>query len=369
MAQTALAYTARKFRPDDEAAVLDLLKLSLGESPVLQRTPDLWRWKHPNNHFGPSYVRVAGGEAGLLVGMRAFMRWEFEIEGRPVRAVRAVDTATHPDYRRLGIFAALTHQVVEEAREDGVDLIFNTPNRYSLPGYLKMGWHLVASVQPMVRVLNYPRFVFGLARHGLTRYGLGRYGSMLQSQPPGRDRTEFLKEFFKEEPAPVATLLERPDAVRQLLIGQGGGADGTPGGIGTRRSWDYLRWRYADHPTIPYWTVVIEDGSGILGCAIYRTNVRFGLREAVLCELLLSQTGRGVGRELLRRLRATLDADYLIGHFSQGSYQHRLLKEGGFRAISRRGIDFAVRPLGGDLPRDPLQFNNWSLSMGDLELF
>jgi GNAT superfamily N-acetyltransferase len=355
MAQTALAYTARSYRPDDESGVLDLLKLSLGESPVLQRTPDLWRWKHLNNHFGPSYVRVACNEDGLLAGMRAFMQWEFQIEGRPIRAVRAVDTATHPDYRRLGIFATLTRQVVEEAREGGIDLIFNTPNRYSLPGYLKLGWHLVASVQPMVKVLNYPRFVFGLARHGLR----------LPVQPTGPGQMEF----FKEEPTPVATLLERQDAVQQLLIGQGDSAPGPARGIGTRRSWDYLRWRYAGHPTIPYWAVMIEDGSGLLGCAIYRTNVRFGLREVVLCELLLSPTGQGVGRELLGRLRAAVNADYLIGHFSHGSSQHRLLREGGFRVISRRGIDFAVRPLARDLPRDPLRFDNWSLTMGDLELF
>jgi len=355
MAQTALTYTARGYRPGDEADVLELLKLSLGESPALRRTPDLWRWKHQNNPFGPSYVRVACDEAGLLVGMRAFMQWEFQVEGRRVRGVRAVDTATHPDYRRMGIFASLTRQVVEEAKTDGVDLIFNTPNRYSLPGYLKLGWHLVAAVQPVVKVLNYPRFVFGLARHGLRLHpSLSDLGQT---------------DFFRAEPTPVATLLERKGPVEQLLIRQGDAANQQPGGISTHRSWDYLRWRYADHPTIPYWAVFIEDGSGLLGCAIYRNNIRFGLREVVLCELLLGPTGQGVGRELLSRLRAAVNADYLIAHFPDGSAPHRLLKDWGFRVIARRGIDFAVRPLGSNLPRDPLRFNNWSLTLGDLELF
>ena len=353
-AQTALVYTTRGYRPEDEAEVLELLKLSLGESPVLQRTPALWQWKHQNSPFGPSYVRVACNETGLLVGMRAFMRWEFQIEGLKVRAVRAVDTATHPDYRRMGIFANLTSQVVDDTREDGVDLIFNTPNSFSLPGYLKLGWQRAASVQPMVKVLNYPRFAFGLARHGLK----------LRSSPPSWD----MMEFFREEPTPVATILERREAVEQLL-NQDGAANEQSGRFGTHRSWDYLRWRYADHPTIPYWAVSIDDDSGLLGCAIYRTNVRFGLKEVVLCELLVSQAGQDVGRKLLNRLRAALKADYLIAHFPNGSAHRHILKEGGFRVISKRGIDFAVRPLAIDLPRDPLIFDNWSLTMGDLELF
>ena len=135
MLQTANAYSTRSYRPEDESQILELLKLSLGESPLLQRTPDMWQWKHRNNHFGPSFVRVACDEDGMLVGMRAFMRWKFQVEGRPVRAVRAVDTATHPDYRRMGIFANLTRQVVEDSTENGVDLIFNTPNGSSLPSY------------------------------------------------------------------------------------------------------------------------------------------------------------------------------------------------------------------------------------------
>ncbi len=41
-----------------------------------------------------------------MIGFRTFLRWEFEDAGRVVRAVRAVDTATHPDHRGRGIFRA-----------------------------------------------------------------------------------------------------------------------------------------------------------------------------------------------------------------------------------------------------------------------
>ena len=64
---------------------------------------------------------------------------------RPVDGVRAVDTATAPDVQRLGIFSRLTTEALEVCRADAVALVFNTPNDKSLPGYVKMGWRLVAS--------------------------------------------------------------------------------------------------------------------------------------------------------------------------------------------------------------------------------
>ena len=99
-------YTWRLLEPADEAGVLRLLGKSLGEGPVGGRQSSYWRWKHVTNVFGSSYARVAQDAAGELIGMRAFMQWSLEGETRPLRAVRAVDTATHPDYRRQGIFSS-----------------------------------------------------------------------------------------------------------------------------------------------------------------------------------------------------------------------------------------------------------------------
>ena len=71
-----------------------------------------------------------------------------------LRAVRAVDTATHPDHQGKGIFTKLTLGAIPDLRDDGVDAIFNTPNDKSRPGYLKMGWSQVGRVPVGVRVAS-----------------------------------------------------------------------------------------------------------------------------------------------------------------------------------------------------------------------
>ena len=131
----------RSAHPEDEAAVIELLRASLGWRPG-DPNEEFFRWKHRDNPFGESPAWVALHQ-GRVVGYRTFLRWEFvDLEGRVVRGVRAVDTATDPAYQGRGIFRTLTLRGVAELTLAGDALVFNTPNDQSRPGYLKMGWSL-----------------------------------------------------------------------------------------------------------------------------------------------------------------------------------------------------------------------------------
>ena len=99
--------TVRPYADHDLGGVLELLRAALGETPVLKRTPELFAWKHFNNPFGRSILLVAEAE-GTIAGLRAFMRWELmTADGTTLRCVRAVDTATHPEFQRRGLAKAL----------------------------------------------------------------------------------------------------------------------------------------------------------------------------------------------------------------------------------------------------------------------
>ena len=101
--------------------------------------------------------------ATRIVGLRAFMRWEFVRGGEVLHAVRAVDTATHPDYQGKGLFTAMTMHGLDVIKDDGIDFVFNTPNDKSRPGYLKMGWQEVGKLPVAIRVAG-PRGAVRMAR-------------------------------------------------------------------------------------------------------------------------------------------------------------------------------------------------------------
>ena len=125
----------------DIPEILGVLKASLGETSS-KKTEEVWRFKHIENPFGESLVLVAE-EDNKIIGVRAFMRWEWQRGEEVYSAFRAVDTATHPGHQGKGVFKKLTLKALEIGGKRGDHFVFNTPNSQSKPGYLKMGWNEV----------------------------------------------------------------------------------------------------------------------------------------------------------------------------------------------------------------------------------
>ncbi|MDR7453264.1 MAG: GNAT family N-acetyltransferase [Armatimonadota bacterium] len=335
------AFTTRAYQADDEASVLALLREVLGGGRGFERSEAFWRWKHFENPFGASLLTLATN--GEVLGLRAFMRWEFHDGERTLRAVRAVDTATHPAARRGGVFSRLTAQAVDEARAAGVDLIFNTPNAVSLRGYLKLGWTYVGRLRPLVRVLRPLRIAAAL---------LGR---------PAPD---------DHKPAAalpsIADLLAHRGALDSLLAAND---RLTGGGLRTARSTGFLRWRYGQAPSLAYaaWWVGPEPAAA---AAIVRQNRRRGLRELMISDLLLGPDGPARAAGMVRELARAVPADYMVAHAAGGTPHARALLRAGFLPVPRLGPYFTIRPLSAlAAPLAGAGPRAWRLALGDLEVF
>lgn len=139
----------REATESDIPEIVKVLKASLGEKD-LSLSETIYRYKHIDNKFGKSIVLIAE-EKNRIVGVRAFMGWEWQSQEQKFIAYRAVDTATLPSHQGKGIFKKLTLAAVEIAKKSGVHFIFNTPNEKSRPGYLKMGWEPVGKIEIGIR--------------------------------------------------------------------------------------------------------------------------------------------------------------------------------------------------------------------------
>lgn len=125
---------------EDLEKIIPLIQSNLDETYTL----NFFRWKHLENPFGKSYGLLAlDGEK--IVGLRMFMFWEFTTQRGKIKAIRPVDTVTDENYRGKGVFKKLTLDGLQNILGK-YEIIFNTPNKNSLPGYLKMGWRKLESV-------------------------------------------------------------------------------------------------------------------------------------------------------------------------------------------------------------------------------
>ena len=324
--------TVRPAGPDDIGAIVELARAALGWSSE-DPNEDFFRWKHLDNPAGRSPMWVAHDDEGL-VGVRAFLRWRFTTAaGTSARAVRAVDTATHPRAQGRGIFTRLTLAAVQELSSQGVDFVFNTPNDQSRPGYLKMGWQVVGRVPIVVRPRG-PRGVWAMsrARRPAAKWSL--------PSPAGQ---------------PALDVLADTAAVDELV-----GATASAG-LATDRTAAHLGWRYGFAPL--HYRAVTAAGGVANGLAVFRLRARGRAREATVCELLApdARTARG----LLHQVAATTGADYLIATPGAHSpWARRLVPMPGQGPIlTWRSLD-AAGAAGGPPPLD-----DWNLALGDVELF
>lgn len=344
-------YIIRDYQNEDEEAVLKLIQMGLGGGPSGTREKSFWQWKHFENPFGKSITLVAVAESGELIGLRTFMRWKYRVGESNINAVRAVDTVTHPEYRRYGVFSKLTSEAVTRVRSDGADLIFNTPNEQVLPGYLKLGWHYVSLVQPMVKILNYPRFISTY----LLKRGKGHTSGQLRASDVFTRELPKIVDFLNTSRG-IQALIDANNRIRANYIS-------------TNQSIAYLSWRYSGHHFGDYRILSYEKNNKLLACAILRPSTRFGLKEVVIVEILLSSTDEEIVASLLREMKNCVCADHLIGFFPQGSIHRRSLRKFGFHQVPRQGQNFTVNLFNANCQRDPLSFHNWHLSLGDLEVF
>jgi len=328
----------------DVPAVLELLKKSLGEGSI-PRSQSFWEWKHARNPFGRSPFWVAESNR-QIVGLRVFMRWRWQAGSATADAVRAVDTATHPDYQGRGIFRMLTLHGVNELTRRGVAFVFNTPNRKSRPGYLKMGWSKVGHTSLWVA----PRDLRALARVVRDRLG----PNQVPGAPDDAGGTDTRGADVLDDPgfSRLIASMERSDHKYR-----------TPQNV------EYIRWRYELCPACRYGFTASENRKVFV---IHRTRRRSGAREVAISELFFDPNDAGV-RDISGVLGQVLEAsgaDYGVIATPTSARSAAALALAGFIPAPRVGPILTVRPmaLSTGMP-DPLALRSWAPTIGDLELF
>jgi len=325
--KTASKIEIRKATEDDIPEIIGVLQKSLGDT-LVSKTEVFWKWKHVNNPFGKSPVLVAT-DGNKIVAVRAFMRWEWKDPQRQYLALRAVDTATLPEYQGQGLFRKLTTQLVEICQKDGYDFIFNTPNQKSMPGYLKMGWQRAGRLP----VYSHIRRLFGvfLSMAGLIK----KEGATIQSDWESLWRVPGISELVNVYPFENS--------------------------LSTNVSVDYLRWRYQQVPVAKYFYLT-NDGAPKLLIIGREKRSRFG-REMRLCDIFLSpQTQKQTtGAQVTERLQHY----YPNVCTASALRQNPFCKWSSFRIkgpwVTYRDLNF--------MGKNTLHnFKKWAPSLGDLEL-
>ncbi len=316
----------------DKPNIIALLKQSLGESTI-PKSEALWSWKHEQNPFGASYVLVAE-EDGMLVGLRAFMQWQWQWNNKTYHAIRAVDTATHPAYQGKGIFKKLTLQQAEACKQEGVHFVFNSPNEQSKPGYLKMGW-VEQGKMPLKIKLLFPSAVASFINRNKER----------------------------NLPAQIWNIPLVPDIDERITRQEA---------LSTVLSKEYLAWRYAQNPLFTY--QYFTDNKQFF--IVTRIKPHTYVTELRIVDFVLlndngnsRQVAGAIKKQLFKFCR-----EQNIGFITLSGQQYRFFKIYfnwmGILPVKAIGPIITLKNLNMDGRFDSLlNTENWCYSLGDMELF
>ena len=314
---------------DPEAAAA-LLKSVMGDHFGREKSAALWNWKHRSNPAGASLGLAAYDSEGMLIALRTFMRWRLvDDAGGEVSAVRAVDTAVHPKWRRGGLFSRLTQQSLDQLQDFGVGLVFNTPNDRSGPGYKKMGWHL----------LGHPNLWVKLRPGALWASGRLDDGAVLEGLRP-----------FNQHGSQLATMT--PEAAPR-------------GGLAVLKDAAFLDWRYGQHPNLAY--SIVKSPAGV---ALVRQDKRRGRMGVAVVDWFLYEDNLSAFGALLRSVSEQTHGDYwIMGPLTKSPLRGAVILHG-FIPVPWRNVNLAARPVCMSGGAAVFQRRTaWQLNLGDLETF
>lgn len=323
-------YSIRFAKKEDKEQILELLSLAFGKKK--EKASNYWDWKHYKSYFGPSYVLLAF-DNNKLIAIRAFIRWELISNNQTYRCVRAVDTATHPNYQRQGLFSKLTYILLDMMKNDNVDFVFNNPNGNSLPGDLKMGWQNLGKSNIFFKIAPLNNII----------------GNRFESNK----KIELLK---KHEFRNIENLDQIITAHYKNNLYKG---------FYKKINAAYLKWRYIDFPLSKYGIKVDPDKRFFLIFKIVDTKK---VRQLKICELFIDNKETISIKREINILLSTYRCDIATIACEIYDPLKPIIRKCAFINRGPKGSNFVVRNLNKDL-KPYLDRKLWNFTYGDIENF
>lgn len=315
----------RKATDSDESQVLQLLNNVFKEQQLvaIERDNDYWNWKFKQNPFGESILTVAEAE-GEIIGFDHLWPWEFIQKSEVYKAAQPCDLAVRKDFRGKGLFKKMRLFGIQSARREGVQFLFNFPNKNSLRGNQSLGATYVGEILWQVKVLK-PLNVL--------RSFLGGTKSRRIDIPRG----------YKISPDELDAFGLFNSCEDDI--------------ISIYRTKGFSRWRYGDKPHRSYGMAKVNKENRD-AAAVFTINQTKGRQDMIVVDIMGCRSLMG---ELIDKLVATghsLNSDLILMMDNLCFNTQHLWKKGFLRKREKNMVVFSLT----DNPQLKIEnFNSWSL--------
>lgn len=354
-------WTMREYREGDEARIIEYLNRTL--APEKKRSLRYWQWEYKHNPTGITTIWVAE-DGAILAGHYALMPLKFKVGHTTYLGAQSIDTFTHDDYRRLGIFVALANKVYALASDHGVAILYGFPSTAAYQGFVeKLGWIKVTSLDKLTKPVDVKSLVF-LAAPLLRRLQFKALFDVIKGFAIGDfRRRKLLRGFTGATLRSVSRFNGAADELWRNLA-----AEKT---VRVVKDSKYLNWRYIQKPGNRYAAFQISLAQSVLGYVVVETRPDRGryLKKGLVLDII-GKTDRphltyliSASEHILRKL----GCDTIAFWAPRGSRAHDIISSEGY--VSRGELILIARQNRHEV-REPAirRPKDWFIMSGDTDV-
>jgi hypothetical protein len=268
-------WSPRSYQPGDEKGIFELWEAVYPDREYdYKKWICWWHWLNTDNPAGKSWIWIAE-DKNNIVGQSVIIPVKVKINTDTVIAFQSIDTMTHPDYRRQGMYETLARKVYYEAVKDGANIGYRFPNENSHPIAInKLDWFDVGTMKYSIKPLNWKNTLKTRINNPFL-CNVGSFGGkMLDSI------ISTLYRDIKISGLSVEKISSFDHSVDELWSRT---AEKYP--IIVAKSSEYLNWKYVSCPTANYSLYAAKNKDGLQGCVVFGITRQGNTKSALVFEM------------------------------------------------------------------------------------
>lgn len=235
----------------------------------------LHNWLFNKNPFNPPHnnLMFVMKDGDKIIASDGLMASDLYVDGKILKAAYSIQTITDPDYRKQGIFTTMTNNSVQNAADEGFDVVLGLGNKYSTPGYKKFGWEVLFEKEMYIRPVNIDRKLKKVFKAGfIAKTGNAVFHAV--------DKTILAaKHPLKKLNATVDVVDVIPECINEYWDTFKGKYHAL-----IARDYRYLNFRYNMREDASYKTLLVHSGDKCIGFAVLRELEISGGKMSTICE-------------------------------------------------------------------------------------
>jgi hypothetical protein len=146
-------WTTHDYSNGDEEGIESLYRETFPEGSKSYHS--YWKWEYAENPVKVKLIRIARDDSKRIIGHYAVSPRKMYINGKTSTCSLSLDTMTHPDFRKQGMFTLLARELYADLEKKEIDLTFGFPNMNSVHGFeKKLDWYIFGEVPLLIRPIN-----------------------------------------------------------------------------------------------------------------------------------------------------------------------------------------------------------------------